>query len=107
MVLHLKTLPHAVRVAIAKDILRDSEDSVASTTLLEEFDGKVTRAGELSDVERWVTGLEDVFEPVLPEAADDKFADEENLETKSPRKETSTPIPKFVEGKSLCCMTSN
>jgi hypothetical protein len=100
LVLHLKTLPHALRVSIAKDILRDSDASVASTTLLEEFEHKAAPPGELSDVERWVSGLEDDFEPVPP-GSDDKFADEESIQTKSPRKETSTPIPEVLEGMAL------
>src|ERR1700689_4352847 len=96
LVLHLKTLPHALRVAIAKDILRDSDESVASTTLLEDFEYKARSLEDLSDVERWVTGLEDEFEPV-PLEVDDKSPDEGSVETKCPRKETSTIIPQFTE----------
>jgi hypothetical protein len=97
LVLHLKTLPQALRISIAKDILRDSDGSVASTTLLEEFEDKAAPTGELSDVERWVSGLEDDFEPVPPDP-DEKFVDEESIKTKSPRKETSTPIREVLDG---------
>ena len=86
--LHLKTLPHVLREQIAKDLLRDSDGSVVPVTLFGEED-KGETSKQFSDVERWVFGLDDEFEPV-PQA-DDEF-DEVSTQTKSSRmKETCRP----------------
>jgi len=78
LILHLKTLPHALRNQIAKDLLWDSDGSVASTLFQEEDKRETLR--DLSDVDRWVSGLDDEFEPVP--LADDEF-DEASTQTKS------------------------
>jgi hypothetical protein len=95
LVLHLKTLSHALREQIAKDLICDSDCSVATTTLFEEDEDKEPR--QLSDVERWVSGLEDEFEPV-PQV-DDEFDENVSVQTKSSRiKGTKAPsTPKVIE----------
>jgi len=87
LILHLKTLPHVLRNQIAQDLLWDSDGSVASTAFQEEDKRETPR--ELSDVKRWVSGLDDEFEPVPP--AEDEF-DEITAQTKSSQvKERSRP----------------